>query len=110
MAKPPPRPVSPMDAPLAQEVSDEDLDRAILTRLALLGVDLSVLPDDDPEAPADRRRILASARSFLRSTPAALMEYAMDPQEVAPVLYPAALGPDRPRPEGSGPESGGPGG
>jgi len=63
----------------------------LLTRLALAGVDLSVLPEDDREAPADRRRILAGARRFLRSTPAAIADFAMDPQEVAPVLYPAHL-------------------
>jgi hypothetical protein len=82
-----------------QEVPDEDLDRMILTRLALLGVDLSVLPEDDPEAPADQRRILSSARRFLRSTPPALADFEMDPQEVSPVMFPAALGvelgPDR---------------
>ncbi len=79
----------------ALEVRDEDLDRMILTRLTLLGVDLSVLPEDDPDAPADQRRILASARRFLRSTPPALADFRMDPQEVAPIMYPAALAPDR---------------
>jgi hypothetical protein len=86
-------PVASPPAPSVQEVPDEDLDRMILTRLALLGVDLSVLPEDDPDVPADRRRILASARRFLRSTPPALADFAMDPQEVAPVMYPAGLGP-----------------
>jgi hypothetical protein len=84
---------APRSRPPVQEVSDEDLDRMILTRLTLLGVDLSVLPEDDPEAPADQRRILASARRFLRSTPQALADFEMDPQEVAPVMYPAALAP-----------------
>lgn len=74
-----------------QELSDDDLDAYVLTRLAILGVDLSDLPEDDPEAPADRRRILASARRFLRSTPQAIADFAMDPQEVSPVLYPPAL-------------------
>lgn len=76
-----------------QDLSDAELDAYILTRLALAGVDLSVLPEDDSEAPADRRRILAGARRFLRSTPGAIAGFAMDPQEVAPVLYPAALAP-----------------
>lgn len=76
----------------AQELSDEELDAYVLTRLKTLGVDLSVLPEDDPDAPADRRRILAGARMFLRSTPPALADFAMDPQEVAPSMYPAALG------------------
>jgi hypothetical protein len=71
--------------------TDEQLDAWILTRLDIAGVDLSVLPEDDPEAPADRRRILASARRFLRSTPPALLDFPIDPQEVPPVLYAAAL-------------------
>lgn len=76
--------------PAVQEISDEELDILILTRLKLLGVDLSVLPEDDRDAPADRRRILASARRFLRSTPAAIADFQMDPQDVPPVMYPAA--------------------
>lgn len=76
-----------------QDISDEALDAYILTRLALAGVDLSVLPEDDPNAPADRRRVLSGARRFLRSTPGAIAGFAMDPQEVAPVLYPAGLAP-----------------
>ena len=86
-----------------QEVSDEALNGMILTRLALLGVDLSVLPEDDPDAPADQRRILESARRFLRSTPAAIADFEMDPQEVPPVLYPAALAPNRGAGAGEGP-------
>lgn len=83
MTREPPRP------PI-QEISDEELDAHILTRLRLLGVDLTVLPEDDPEAPADQRRILASARRFLRSTPSAIAEFVMDPQAVPPIMYPAA--------------------
>jgi hypothetical protein len=71
-------------------LSDAELDAAILARLELLGVDLSVLPEDDRDAPADRSRILASARRFLRSTPQAIADFAMDPQDVSPVMYPAA--------------------
>lgn len=73
-------------------LSDQELDAFILARLTMLGVDLSVLPEDDPEAPADRRRILASARRFLRTTPPALVDFHMDPQEAAPVFYPASVG------------------
>jgi hypothetical protein len=71
------------------DVSDAELDAHVLTRLKLLGVDLSVLPDDDPEAPVDRRRVLASARRFLRSTPQAIVDLALDPQEAPPLLYPS---------------------
>lgn len=86
-------PLAPAARPtLPLDVSDEELDAAILARLELLGVDLSVLPESDDEAPADRQRILASARRFLRSTPQAIADFAMDPQEVPPVMYPAELG------------------
>lgn len=78
-------------SPRYQDVSDADLDTMILSRLELLGVDLSVLPEADSDAPADQSRILASARRFLRSTPGAIADFVMDPQEVPPVMYPAAL-------------------
>ena len=71
-----------------QELSDGELDTHIRARLRLLGVDLSVLPEDDPEAPADQRRILASARRFLRTTPGAIAAFRMDPQAVPPEMYP----------------------
>ncbi len=71
------------------EWTDEELDRYILARLEDVGVDLSVLPEDDRDAPADQRRILNSARRFLRSTPATIRAFAMDTQEVPPVMYPA---------------------
>lgn len=74
---------------MRQEITDEELDTHIRARLALLGVDLSVLPEDDPDAPADQRRILASARRFLRGTPGAIAEFEMDVQDVPPLLYPA---------------------
>jgi hypothetical protein len=72
-----------------QEITDERLDALILTRLEEAGVDLSVLPLDDPDAPADQRRILASARRFLRSTPPAIRALSMDAQDVPPIMYPA---------------------
>lgn len=73
------------------DVSDEELNAYILTRLKLLGVDLSVLPADDESAPADQRRILSSARRFLRTTPSVISSFYMDPQEVPPFLYPAEM-------------------
>lgn len=82
---------APRSASSVQEITDEQLDAYILTRLSLLGVDLSVLPEDDEEAPADQRRILASARRFLRSTPEAIANFALDPLEAAPALYPSGL-------------------
>jgi len=74
-----------------QELTDEELDSYVLTRLRAAGVDLGVLPDDDPDAPADQRRTLAGARRFLRSTPPAILDFELDVQRVAPTLYPAAL-------------------
>lgn len=72
-----------------QEITDAELDAYILARLRSAGVDLSVLPEDDPEAPADQRRILRSARRFLRTTPPAIRAFTPDVQDVPPVLYPA---------------------
>lgn len=74
-----------------EELTDEELDAYILTRLQGLGVDLGVLPEDDEDAPADRKRVLESARRFLRSTPPAIHGFEMDVQEVPPVMYPAEL-------------------
>lgn len=80
-----------MEARRLQELSDEELDAYILTRLKAAGVDLSVLPEEDPNAPADQRGILAGARRFLRSTPPAILGWEPDVQRVAPAMYPAAL-------------------
>lgn len=74
-----------------QELTDAELDTYVLTRLRHLGVDLGVLPEDDPDSPADRRRILAGARRFLRSTPPAILDYEPDVQRVPPAMYPAAV-------------------
>jgi hypothetical protein len=73
----------------AQQQTDEELDAYILARLEMLGVDLSVLPEDDSDAPADRRRILASARRFLRSTPRAISDFELDAAGPPPAMYPA---------------------
>jgi len=75
-----------------QELSDQELDAYILGRLRAAGVDLGVLPEDDPDAPADRTRILAGARRFLRSTPPAILAFEPDPQTAAPAMYPASVG------------------
>lgn len=74
------------------DLSDDELDAYILARLRLAGVDLDVLPEEDPDAPVDRARILRSARRFLRSTPPAIRDLVMDPQAVPPAMYPAAVG------------------
>jgi len=81
----------PSSAPLPRSLADlpdEELDRYVLTRLAIVGVDLSVLPEDDPEASVDRVRILRSARAFLRSTVSPLSGFELDPDTALPSLYP----------------------
>ena len=79
-----------MESTQVQELTDEELDAYVLTRLKMAGVDLSVLPVDDSAAPADQQRILSSARRFLRSTPGAILGFEMDVQAVPPVMYPSA--------------------
>lgn len=68
--------------------TDEELDRYILTRYALMGIDISVLPESDPDAPMDQRRLLANGRSILRQDVEAA-DFAIDPQLHLPQLYPA---------------------
>lgn len=72
----------------APSPSDDELDRYILTRYALLGIDISVLPADDPDAPMDRRRLLANGRSILRQDVIAA-DFEIDPQFNLPVPHPA---------------------
>lgn len=72
-----------------QTPTDDELDAYILTRLRLLGIDLDVLPEDDADAPADRRRLLAAARAVLRNTVPVISAYEIDVQAVPPELYPA---------------------
>jgi len=74
-----------------RHLTDEELDQYIMTRLALIGVDLSVLPEDDESAPVDRQRVLRSARRFLREDIRRLSEYSLDSFGDPPALYPAAL-------------------
>jgi len=74
-----------------RDPTDEELDQYIRVRLALIGVDLSVLPEEDSSAPADQLRIFRSVRSFLRNTVPALSDYPLDPQEAPPSMYPAHL-------------------
>jgi len=68
--------------------TDEELDRYILTRYALLGIDVSVLPEEDADAPMDRRRLLTNGRSILRQD-AEAADFVIDPQFNLPVTHPA---------------------
>lgn len=78
-------------SPGPEDLSDEELDRYVRVRLTLAGVDISVLPESDPGAPADQARILRSARRFLRSTGPTISALSLDPEAFPPVLYPASL-------------------
>lgn len=68
--------------------TDEELDAYILTRYALLGIDILVLPESDEEAPMDRERLLRNARSILRQEVTAA-DFEIDPQFNLPVPHPA---------------------
>ncbi len=70
------------------EPTDEELDRYIRTRYALLGIDVSVLPVVDEDAPMDQDRLLANARSILRQDVAAA-NFKIDPQFTLPQPFPA---------------------
>ncbi|HEV7757955.1 MAG TPA: hypothetical protein VGO78_03160 [Acidimicrobiales bacterium] len=69
--------------------TDAELDALAKTYWALLGIDISVLPVDDPTAVVDQARCLSSARSTLRGE-VPITEYAgLDAQADIAVLYPA---------------------
>jgi hypothetical protein len=70
---------------------DDELNTYILTRLKILGIDLSVLPADDASAPVDQKRILDSARRILKNTVPAVSDYSIEGEDLPPILYPAAL-------------------
>ena len=68
--------------------TDEELNTYILTRYALLGIDISVLPESDADAPMDQERLLANGRSILRQDVVAA-DFEIDPQFNLPVTHPA---------------------
>ena len=68
--------------------TDEELNAYILTRYALLGIDISVLPESDEDAPMDQERLLQNARSILRQDVTAA-DFDIDPQFHLPVPHPA---------------------
>ncbi len=68
--------------------SDEELNVYIRTRYQLLGVDISVLPESDPDAPMDQERLLENGRSILRQEVVAA-DFDIDPQLNLPVPHPA---------------------
>ena len=68
--------------------TDAELDTYIRTRYALLGVDISVLPMSDEDAPMDQERLLEHGRSILRQDVVAA-DFEIDPQFGLPVQHPA---------------------
>ncbi len=68
--------------------SDEELNAYARTRYALLGIDISVLPVSDEDAPMDQERLLENARSILRQD-AGAADFPIDPQFNLPVAHPA---------------------
>ena len=68
--------------------SDEELDTYIRTRYALLGIDISVLPVSDSDAPMDQERLLRNGRSILRQD-AEVADFEIDPQFNLPMPFPA---------------------
>ncbi len=74
---------NPPEAP-----TDEELNTYILTRYALLGIDIFVLPESDEDAPMDRERLLENARAILRQEVVAA-DFDLDPQFHLPVPHPA---------------------
>ena len=68
--------------------TDEELNTYILTRYALLGIDISVLPESVEDAPMDRERLLANGRSSLRQD-VEVADFEIDPQFNLPVTHPA---------------------
>jgi hypothetical protein len=68
--------------------TDEELNAYIVTRYALLGIDIFVLPESDEDAPMDQERLLENARSILRQDVTAA-DFDIDPQFHLPVPHPA---------------------
>jgi hypothetical protein len=77
-----------MQEPKVPPPTDEELDRYIRTRYALLGIDISVLPVADPDAPMDQERLLRNGRSILRED-VEVADFPIDPQLHLPQPFPA---------------------
>ena len=72
--------------PLPPPPGDAELDVYIRTRYALLGIDISVLPEADEDAPMDQQRLLANGRQILRQEVEAA-DFPIDPQFHVPMPY-----------------------
>jgi hypothetical protein len=67
--------------------TDAELDVYIKIRYALMGIDISVLPVADDDAPMDQTRLLANARSIIRQD-AEATKFVIDPQLYVPTAFP----------------------
>lgn len=72
------------------EPTDEELDTYIRTRYALLGIDISVLPESDEDAVMDQERLLRNGRGILRAD-ARAADFPIDPQFHLPMPFPPQL-------------------
>ena len=72
------------------EPTDAELDVYIKTRYALLGIDISVLPVSDRNAPMDQERLLQNGRQILRQEVEAA-NFKIDPQFAIPMPFPPQL-------------------
>jgi hypothetical protein len=72
------------------EPTDEELNVYIRTRYALLGIDISVLPVSDRNAPMDQERLLQNGRQILRQEVEAA-NFKIDPQFAVPMPFPPQL-------------------
>jgi hypothetical protein len=72
------------------EPTDEELNVYIKTRYALLGIDISVLPMSDRNAPMDQERLLQNGRQILRQEVEAA-NFKIDPQFAVPMPFPPQL-------------------
>jgi hypothetical protein len=66
--------------------TDAELDAYILFRFGMLGIDISVLPFDDPDAQVDQVSVLQGCRSALRQS-LQLLEYELDQQKHIATYY-----------------------
>jgi hypothetical protein len=66
--------------------TDAELDTYIRTRYALMGIDISVLPEDDEKAVMDQKRLLANGRQILRQD-AEAANVSIDLQFALPMPY-----------------------
>ncbi len=70
--------------------TDDELDTYILTRFDLLGIDISVLPEDDDDAVMDQATVLSNARSIIRDD-VDIADVEIDAQFHVPALYPSPM-------------------